>query len=383
MTTATLFPLEMQPPGTSPAPNGRARARRACEVPDDPVGTHRRGPGSVRPAAQVAAIPVHAALARPGSSSTRWFDWSADPYLRGASGGGGGSPHGTREMPPFGTRARLAVPPGGGPGDRSARLGPDAARESEEPIHVVEGFAAALRRDLRSRVRPGEHVAFGTATDPYEPIERREGVMRASLGVLARESGLRISITTRSNLVLRDADLLREVARRNDLQVNVAVATPDRRLGRLLEPGAPPPALRLATLRALRRSGLRAGVLLAPVLPGVTDAAPDLSALFRAAREAGALFVAHRTVLLEGAARARLLGLLRRGYPRVAARFEVWTLARGPAPEDVGAEVERRISALARASGLAELPPGSAGLPAPRRSAPILQRSFRFAGEGA
>ena len=346
MSSALLFPLGSEV---------SAAARAGVASPGERRATRRLS---------VETIPVRSALTRQEGASARWFDWSANPYRGRELACGDCSARGTQAMP----RPEIV-----------AWLGHDAPRESEERIDVKEGFAAALRRDLRRRVRPGEHVAFGTATDPYQPIERREGVTRESLRVLAQASGLRISITTKSSLVLRDADLLREVGRRNSVRVNVTITTPDRRLARFLEPRAPPPGVRIATLRALRREGIRAGVFLMPVLPGVTDAEADLVALFRAASDAGADSVAHQTVFLEGAARAHFLPLLRRQYPRVAARYEVWTRAGRNLPDDVRAEVARRVRALAREFGLDGGMEGSPRPPVPPPSGPLRQREFEFA----
>jgi len=113
----------------------------------------------------------------------------------------------------------------------------------------------------------GEVIAIGTATDPYQPAERRFMVTRRMLGVLAKTSGLRLGITTKSDLIARDVSLLEEVARRHFLRVAMTITAIDTDLARLIEPLAPRPDLRLAAIRILRDSGVRAIAFCAPVMP--------------------------------------------------------------------------------------------------------------------
>lgn len=316
MSPETLFPVEESPP-PAPAP-----------LPPAPLPPARH--------VDVGAVAVRSALTRQEGGSARWFDWSANPYRGCEFACGYCYARGTHRW-----------------------LGHDDPRDFERRLYVKDGFVEALRRDLRTRVRPGEHVAFGTATDPYQPIERREGVMQAVLRELSRASGLRVSITTKSTLVTRDIDLLRAVARRNAVRVNVTITTPDPRLARFLEPRAPAPSARLHAVRTLTGAGIAAGVFLMPVLPGITDADVDLRALFRAAAAAGAHHLVHGVVFLEGPTRAHFLASLRRAYPRVAARYEVWTRTGRNVPPDVRREIAERIARLAR-----EFRIGGAALPA-------------------
>src|SRR5437667_3987730 len=116
--------------------------------------------------------------------------------------------------------------------------------EFEQKIYAKEHAAELLRQDLR-RVKPGEDTAIGTATDPYQPIERKLEITRAILQEFARHSGLELGIVTKSALVVRDVDLLTEISRRNGISVNFTVTTTDAELARILEPRAPRPDLRL------------------------------------------------------------------------------------------------------------------------------------------
>src|SRR5271154_5328253 len=168
-------------------------------------------------------------------------------------------------------------------------MGMEDGREFESRIYAKAAAPEILRRELRAIPR-SKGIAIGTATDPYQPAERRFGRTRALLEVFAQEKGRRVSITTKSDLVARDVDLLREVARRNVLSINLTITTLNRRLARLMEPRAPRPDLRLAAVRALSEAGLSVGVYPNPILPMITDSEESLDALAAAARQAGAQY---------------------------------------------------------------------------------------------
>ncbi|MCE9636714.1 MAG: radical SAM protein [Planctomycetes bacterium] len=315
-------------------------------------------------------MPVRHALVRPDDADRTWCDWSADPYQ--------GCGFGCVSCMARNARVGGATTASGDSG-RAYGVSADADRERPEgalqhPLYVKSCFPEALRRDLVSRVRTGEHIAFGVTTDPYQRAERHECLTRATLRELTRVSGLRISITTKSTMVTRDLDLLVQVAARNAVQVNLAMTTSDARLARVLEPHLPTPAGSLAALREIRAAGLRAGVFLLPVLPGITDAEPDLRALVVAARDAGAQFVAHRTSFVDTAARSHFLAVLRRAYPRVAARHELWTRCGPSLPRDVREQISARVQAIAQSCGL----PAPAGEHPPTPVVEV-QRRFEFA----
>jgi len=129
--------------------------------------------------------------------------------------------------------------------------------EFEQKIYAKQHAADLLRQELR-RVKPGEDIALGTATDPYQPIEKKLEITRSILQEFARHSGLEIGIVTKSAMVTRDTDLLAEVAKRNQLYVNLTITTTDTGLARILEPRAPRPDLRLEALQKLRGARIRA-----------------------------------------------------------------------------------------------------------------------------
>src|SRR6267143_6379577 len=131
--------------------------------------------------------------------------------------------------------------------------------EFEKKIFVKKDAAALLAQDMRrysyeSRSSGGvypEHIASGTATDPYQPAEREHRVTRACLEELAKREGLSISLITKSNQIVRDIDVLKKIAARSSLQIDITVTTMRARLARMLEPRAPRPNLRLAAVKEL------------------------------------------------------------------------------------------------------------------------------------
>jgi len=145
----------------------------------------------------------------------------------------------------------------------------------EQKIYVKQHAADLLRQELR-RVKPGEEIAIGTATDPYQPAERRFEVTRSILEELARHQGLHLGLITKGNLILRDLDLLKELGRKNRLFVNLTITTLNVDLARILEPRAPRPDLRMETVRKLNQAGIAAGVSCSPVIPGITDTPRNL-----------------------------------------------------------------------------------------------------------
>ncbi len=186
----------------------------------------------------------------------------------------------------------------------------------ERKIYVKQHAAELLRQELR-QVKTGEDIAIGTATDPYQPAERKFEVTRAILEEMARHSGLEVGIVSKSSLVLRDIDVLRELSRRNRLFVNITITTMNTDLARILEPRAPRPDIRMQTVRRLVAEGVQAGVICAPVLPGITDAPRDLEALVRATAEAGGKYIFANPLFLKPCSAAVFLPFLEKEFPRL------------------------------------------------------------------
>jgi DNA repair photolyase len=192
--------------------------------------------------------------------------------------------------------------------------------EFEQKIYIKQHAANLLRQELR-KVKPGEEIALGTATDPYQPAERRFEVTRAILEELARHQGLQLGIVTKSNLVLRDAEILRAIGEHNRLFVNITITTLNADLARILEPRAPRPDLRLEAMRQLNLTGVNAGVICAPVMPGITDAPKDLDALVRAVAEAGGKYIFANPLFLKPCSAAVFLPFLEKEFPKLAAGY--------------------------------------------------------------
>jgi DNA repair photolyase len=193
--------------------------------------------------------------------------------------------------------------------------------EFEQKIYAKQHAADLLRQEIR-KVKAGEQIAIGTATDPYQPIERKLEITRAILEEFARHSGLELGIVTKSALVARDIDVLQQIAQRNEIFVNCTITTTDAELARILEPRAPRPDLRLKALRKLRDAGIGAGVICAPVLPGITDSPKQLEAVVRGAAAAGANYVYANPLFLKPCSAAVFMPFLRENFPQLVADYE-------------------------------------------------------------
>ena len=191
----------------------------------------------------------------------------------------------------------------------------------EQKIYVKEHAANLLRQELR-QVKSGEEIAIGTATDPYQPAEKKYEVTLAIMEELARHRGLEIGVVTKSNLVLRDTEVLQRISEHNQLFINLTVTTVNTDLARILEPRAPRPDLRLQAVQQLNAAGVRAGVICAPVLPGITDSPKDLDALVCAASQAGARYIYANPLFLKPCSAAVFLPFLRENFPHLVTRYE-------------------------------------------------------------
>ncbi|NYF53041.1 SPL family radical SAM protein [Tunturiibacter gelidoferens] len=190
----------------------------------------------------------------------------------------------------------------------------------ERMIFLKQNAAWLLEQELK-KIDPADEVALGTATDPYQPIERRARITRSLLEVFARKEGYRLGIVTKSRLIERDIDLLVQVARRNTLVVHVTITTPDAALARLLEPRAPRPDLRFQAVKRLREAGIVAGVFGSPLLPGITDNEEALDGMARRAAAVGASFFAAHPLFLKPCSRPTYLSFVREHFPALQADY--------------------------------------------------------------
>ena len=190
----------------------------------------------------------------------------------------------------------------------------------EEKIYAKSAAAHLLRREL-GRIDRKEGIALGTATDPYQPAERRFERTRAILEVFAHERGRHLGLITKSDLIVRDIDLLCEIARANVLHVSVTITTVDAKLARLLEPRAPRPDLRLDAVRQLSEAGLVVGVFPNPVMPLITDSETQLARVAKASRDAGAQFFGGGPLFLMPSAQKVFLPFLDEHFPALAPHY--------------------------------------------------------------
>ncbi len=225
--------------------------------------------------------------------------------------------------------------------------------EFERKIFVKQEAAAILRSELK-RVKRSEEIAIGTATDPYQPAERRFEITKAVLEELARHSGLSIGIVTKSNMITRDAEILRRVGESNRVFVNMTVTTVNTELARKLEPRAPRPDLRLEAVRQLNLAGVDAGVICAPVLPEITDGPRDLEALVKAAKEAGAKYVFANPLFLKPCSAAVFLPFVEENFPALADRYKKRYADRAFLPKAYGQRLSQLMAALRRKYGIGD-----------------------------
>jgi DNA repair photolyase len=202
-----------------------------------------------------------------------------------------------------------------------------------------------------------EHIAIGTATDPYQPAEREYGVTRACLEELAKREGLRISVITKSNQIVRDIDVFKRIAERSELELNVTITTLRPRLARLLEPRAPRPDLRMAAVRQLSEEGLRVGVSASPLIPGITDREGELEAVAEAAHQAGAQWFWSGVLFLTPSSAKQFLPFVREKFPRLAKQYEEWYAKQAYAPEKYRKRIAERVARLKQKYGFDARPP--------------------------
>jgi DNA repair photolyase len=202
--------------------------------------------------------------------------------------------------------------------DYHRRMDRDPGAGFDREIEVKMNFAAVLERELR---RPHDgSVALGTATDPYQPCEGRYRITRRALEALVSRP-MPLSIITKGTLILRDLDLLAAISKRVELRIWSSITTVDAALARQVEPGAPSPAKRLEAVRRMRAAGLRSGVLLAPVVPGITDSEASMRAVAEAAHDAGAVAFGSRPLKLDPGTKDIFYAFVAAQFPELLPRY--------------------------------------------------------------
>jgi DNA repair photolyase len=222
----------------------------------------------------------------------------------------------------------------------------DAGRDFETRIVVKVNAPELLRRELRRPSWSGAHVAMGTNTDPYQRCEGRYRLTRGVLEVL-RDHANPCSILTKSPLLLRDLDLFVELAETAGFTANLSIGTLDEEVWRRSEPGTPHPKARMAAVKQLVKAGVPCGILMAPILPGISDRPEQLQAVVRAAADAGASHLTPITLHLRRGVKEEFMPWLEREYPELVAGYR--RLYRGAnAPKAVGAAIGERVRAAKR-----------------------------------
>jgi DNA repair photolyase len=214
----------------------------------------------------------------------------------------------------------------------------------ERKIYAKQFQPTVFRSELR-RLKSGDTIWMGTATDPYQPAERRFQVTRRMLEAIADERELDVGVTTKSDFVARDAALMTKINRRNRIRVHMTITTLDDRLARLLEPRAPRPELRLQAVRFLADAGIRVSVLAHPVMPLINDSEASLDRVCEAAAKHGASSFSAAPLFLKPCAYRVFLPFLEQHFPhlvrRYRERYEKSAFLRGQYPEMLAERVEK------------------------------------------
>jgi DNA repair photolyase len=323
-------------------------------------------------------LTVRSVLNKSVSKRMRWLAYSINPYR--------GCEFGCKYCYARYTHEFMA-PKISEPGSPSMPV-PAAAVDFRDPltferkIFMKQNAAWLLEQELK-KIDPCMEIAIGTATDPYQPIERRAQITRSLLEVFARKSGYRLGIVTKSRLIARDIDLLQEISRRNTLVVHVTITTPDAKLARLLEPRAPRPDLRFQTVKQLREAGIVAGVFGSPLLPGITDNQKALDGLARRAASVDASFFAAHPLFLKPCSRPTYLSFVREHFPSLQADYAKRFATADFASKNYSAQMAAMVGTACRKYGLRQrwsddalltentmgrrTPPRSMGVPAQER----------------
>jgi DNA repair photolyase len=222
----------------------------------------------------------------------------------------------------------------------------DAGRDFERKIVVKVNAPEVLRRELRRKSWTGAHVAMGTNTDPYQRCEGRYRLTRGVLEVL-RDYANPCSVLTKSPLLLRDLDLFVELAETAGFSANLSIGTLDEEVWRRSEPGTPHPKARMAAVKQLVAAGIPCGILMAPILPGISDSPEQLRAVVEAAADAGASHLTPITLHLRPGVKEEFLPWLEEAYPELVPDYR--RLYRGSnAPKALREQISDRVRAEKR-----------------------------------
>ena len=199
-------------------------------------------------------------------------------------------------------------------------LGMDAGREFEQRVFAKINAPEVLRSELKRPRWTGESIAIGTASDPYEPAESQYQLTRRILQILV-EFRNPASITTKGVLVRRDVDVLRELTEASEVRVNFSVGTIDEEVWKQTEPGAPRPMARLEAMQFLVENGVSAGIMMAPLLPGISDSSESINAVAAAAAAHKAQFLGANVLFLKPGSKEWFMPMLREAHPHLSQAY--------------------------------------------------------------
>jgi len=219
-------------------------------------------------------------------------------------------------------------------------------------VFVKRGAEAETARRMAPVVRRGQRIALGTATDPYQPAEAQERVTRRFLEAVVQHRDVRLGITTKGAIILRDLDLLRRIHARSSLTIQVSLISLDAELLRRVEPWAPPPEVRIEVLRRLTEAGLRVGISVAPILPAITDSERGLDALLGHAAEVGVRRMSFSILFLRSPTREKYLRWIEAAFPRYLEAYREAYRGRVYLIGGYRERIRRRVARLREKHGL-------------------------------
>jgi len=224
-------------------------------------------------------------------------------------------------------------------------------------IKQRDAVLAALENDIQRIKQRNRHgrvypIVIGTATDPYQPAEKTFHITRAVLERLNREQGLPIGIITKSSLISHDINLLSQLRKKHDITVYISLITTDPEIIRLFEARSPLPHVRLKTLQQLTNAGINAGLIVAPVLPGITDTVPRVSALLRATKQHGGLFANPSPLRLYPALHHGFLPIVKQHFPDLYEKYRRAYRGTGAAPKSYTDAIVKRFKSIADEFGI-------------------------------
>jgi DNA repair photolyase len=226
----------------------------------------------------------------------------------------------------------------------------DPVKDWQTKIVVKVNAPELLDRELASPRWRGEHIAMGTSTDPYQRAEGRYGLMSRIIKALTKYMNP-FSVLTRGPLILRDLELLIEASKVADVATAFSVPTLDEEAWHLTEPGTPHPRKRIEAVRKLNEHGIPCGVMVAPILPGITDRPDQLMDVVKAAVDAGATHITPILLHLRPVVREEYMGWLQETYPDLVGRYEDIYSTGNYGPKEMRRAVGRRVAGLVRAAG--------------------------------